>query len=85
MFTVPKSAIVHSLTCLCTGGGKHESVRVAELSKKLGVPLSEENFVQSHTPFKQLVHGTETQPALRDKVVMVTGGDSDKCREVAEQ
>ncbi|RDW61457.1 hypothetical protein BP5796_11349 [Coleophoma crateriformis] len=69
---------------LTNGGGKHESERVAELSKKLGVPLSEENFVQSHTPFKQLVEGTETAEALKDKTILVTGGDGDKCRKVAE-
>jgi HAD superfamily hydrolase (TIGR01450 family) len=70
---------------LTNGGGKHESERVAELSKKLGVPLTEENFVQSHTPFKQLVEGTDKVPALKDKTILVTGGDGDKCRLVAEQ
>jgi HAD superfamily hydrolase (TIGR01450 family) len=69
---------------LTNGGGKHESARVAELSKKLGVPLTEENFVQSHTPFKQLVDGDETIESLKDKTILVTGGDSDKCRKVAE-
>ncbi|TVY57665.1 putative CDP-alcohol phosphatidyltransferase class-I family protein [Lachnellula cervina] len=64
---------------LTNGGGKHESARVAELSKKLGVPLTEENFVQSHTPFKQLVGG------LQDKTILVTGGDGDQCRKVAEK
>jgi len=69
---------------LTNGGGKHESTRVAELSKKLGVPLTEENFVQSHTPFKQLVEGSETVESLKDKPILVTGGDGDKCRKVAE-
>lgn len=69
---------------LTNGGGKHESARVAELSKKLGVLLTEENFVQSHTPFKQLVEGSDTIESLRDKTILVTGGDGDKCREVAE-
>ncbi|KAH8802866.1 HAD-like domain-containing protein [Xylogone sp. PMI_703] len=69
---------------LTNGGGKHESARVLELSKKLGVPLTEENFVQSHTPFKLLVEGTETKPGLKNKTVLVTGGDGDKCRTVAE-
>ncbi|KAI0428257.1 HAD-like domain-containing protein [Xylaria sp. FL1042] len=41
---------------LTNGGGKHERERVAELSARLGVPLSTENFVQSHTPFQELVH-----------------------------
>ncbi|RFU34442.1 hypothetical protein B7463_g1883, partial [Scytalidium lignicola] len=69
---------------LTNSGGKHESARVLELSKKLGVPLTEENFVQSHTPFKLLVDGTENDPGLKDKTVLVTGGDGDKCRSVAE-
>ncbi|KAI1427302.1 HAD-like domain-containing protein [Xylaria sp. FL1777] len=41
---------------LTNGGGKHESERVEELSARLGVPLSTENFVQSHTPFQELVN-----------------------------
>ncbi|TAQ88577.1 hypothetical protein B7494_g3104 [Chlorociboria aeruginascens] len=69
---------------LTNGGGSHESARVLELSKKLGVPLSEENFVQSHTPFKQLVDGSETSEGLKDKTILVTGGEGDKCRAVAE-
>ncbi|KAH8655020.1 HAD-like domain-containing protein [Tricladium varicosporioides] len=69
---------------LTNGGGKHESTRVVELSKKLGVPLTEENFVQSHTPFKQLVEGTASTESLQDKTILVTGGDGDKCRKVAE-
>jgi len=69
---------------LTNGGGKHESARVAELSKKLNVPLSEENFVQSHTPFKQLVEGSDTVEGLQDKTILVAGGDQDICRKVAE-
>ncbi|KAG9235538.1 HAD-like domain-containing protein [Amylocarpus encephaloides] len=68
---------------LTNGGGKHESTRVVELSKKLGVPLTEENFVQSHTPFKQLVEGDESE-SLKDKTILVTGGDGNKCRNIAE-
>lgn len=70
---------------LTNGGGKLESARVAELTEKLGVPLSEENFVQSHTPFRQLVEGSATIEALKDKTILVTGGDGDTCRKVAEQ
>lgn len=69
---------------LTNGGGKHESARVKELSKKLGIPITEENFVQSHTPFKQLVEGSETTESLKDKTILVTGGDGDACRQVAE-
>lgn len=70
---------------LTNGGGKYESTRVAELTDKLGVPLSEDNFVQSHTPFKQLVEGVNGIEALKDKTIMVIGGDGDKCRKVAER
>ena len=55
-----------------------------ELSKKLGVTFTEENFVQSHTPFKDLVNGSNESVNLSDKNVLVTGGDGDKCRKVAE-
>ncbi|KAI0874051.1 HAD-superfamily subfamily IIA hydrolase [Hypoxylon argillaceum] len=40
---------------LTNGGGKHERERVEDLSNRLGVPLSTDNFVQSHTPFEELV------------------------------
>lgn len=63
---------------LTNGGGKHESERVADLSKKLDVPLSTSMFVQSHTPFADMDH-------YKDKTVMVVGGDEDRCRVVAEK
>ncbi|KAL2065851.1 hypothetical protein VTL71DRAFT_3521 [Oculimacula yallundae] len=71
---------------LTNGGGKLESERVTELSERLGVPLLEDNFVQSHTPFKGLLDPEDPHyvEGLKDKVVMVTGGDGDKCRRVAE-
>ncbi|KAH6620159.1 hypothetical protein C7974DRAFT_316023, partial [Boeremia exigua] len=62
---------------LTNGGGKHESERVAELSRKLHVPLDTSMFVQSHTPFADMDH-------YKDKTVMVVGGAEDKCRQVAE-
>ncbi|KAG9244551.1 HAD-like domain-containing protein [Calycina marina] len=67
---------------LTNSGGKHESDRVLELSKKFGVSISEENFVQSHTPFKTLAEGSGS---LADKTILVAGGDEGKCRVVAEQ
>jgi ribonucleotide monophosphatase NagD (HAD superfamily) len=70
---------------LTNGGGKHESERVADLSKKFGVPLTVENFVQSHTPFQEMAQGSETYEALKDKTVLVTGGDQDASRSIAEQ
>lgn len=71
---------------LTNGGGKSEQERVAELSDRLQVPLDVSMFVQSHTPFTQLVDGSElSQAPLRDKCILVTGGDGDKCRRVAEE
>ena len=69
---------------LTNGGGKHESARVQELSKRLSVPITEGNFVQSHTPFRQLVEGSDAIEGLEEKTILVTGGDSDKCRQIAE-
>ncbi|XMA15061.1 hypothetical protein WAI453_007852 [Rhynchosporium graminicola] len=71
---------------LTNGGGKLESERVAELSERLGVSLLEENLIQSHTPFKALIEKTAPQyiEGLADGVVLVTGGDGEKCRQVAE-
>jgi HAD superfamily hydrolase (TIGR01456 family) len=69
---------------LTNGGGKHESDRVAELSDKLSVPLDTSMFVQSHTPFAELVHGVGGRKGLKDKCIMVLGGDHGKCRDVAE-
>ncbi|OCK77972.1 cat eye syndrome critical region protein 5 precursor [Lepidopterella palustris CBS 459.81] len=63
---------------LTNGGGKHESERVEELSKKLKVPLDTSMFVQSHTPFEEL-------DEYKDKTILVVGGDEDKCRRVAER
>jgi ribonucleotide monophosphatase NagD (HAD superfamily) len=67
---------------LTNGGGKHESDRVRDLNEKLGTHLTVENFVQSHTPFQELVHGPE---GLADKTIFLTGADAQKCREIAEQ
>ncbi|KAB5528933.1 HAD-like domain-containing protein [Coniochaeta sp. 2T2.1] len=63
---------------LTNGGGRHESERVADLSKKLSVPLTTSNFVQSHTPFQELVDD------LADKTILVTGANADKCRAIAQ-
>lgn len=70
---------------LTNGGGSHESDRVKDLSKKLQVPLTEDNFVQSHTPFKLLLKGEYDRPSLQDKTVLAVGGIDDKCRQVAYQ
>ena len=41
-------------------------------------------LVQSHTPFAELVHGVKGRQSLKDKCIMVLGGDYGKCRNVAE-
>ncbi|KAK3330523.1 HAD-superfamily hydrolase [Apodospora peruviana] len=70
---------------LTNGGGKLEAERVKDLSSKLGVHLTTENFVQSHTPFRQLVEGGDGEEnSLRDKTILVTGADAAKCRDIAE-
>jgi ribonucleotide monophosphatase NagD (HAD superfamily) len=70
---------------LTNGGGKHESARVEDLSLKFGINLTEQNFVQSHTPFKDMVDGSDDLAALKDKNILVMGGDQDKCRTIAEK
>ncbi|KAL8751351.1 MAG: hypothetical protein Q9184_006097, partial [Pyrenodesmia sp. 2 TL-2023] len=66
---------------LTNGGGKHERDRCAELSSLLSVPISPSMFIQSHTPFADLANST-TKP-LADKTILVTGGDGERCRQVA--
>lgn len=62
---------------LTNGGGKSEQDRVDELSTRLGVPISKDQFIQSHTPFEGL--------ASQFNRVLVIGGDGDRCRKVAEE
>ncbi|KAI6250827.1 hypothetical protein HI914_01040 [Erysiphe necator] len=68
---------------LTNGGGKTEGERAAELSAILDVPILKEDLIQSHTPFKELVNGTSTQEALKNKMVLVLGSSGEKCREIA--
>ncbi|KAI0886144.1 putative HAD superfamily hydrolase [Annulohypoxylon maeteangense] len=70
---------------LTNGGGKHETDRVKDLSNRLGVHLTTDNFVQSHTPFQELVHHGHNSQGLRDKNILVTGSDPTKCRDIAEK
>ncbi|KAL9027041.1 MAG: hypothetical protein Q9196_004382 [Gyalolechia fulgens] len=73
---------------LTNGGGKLERDRVAELSHILSVPISPSMFIQSHTPFADLVDSTipgeDPKTPLKDKAILVTGGDGERCRKVAE-
>ncbi|KAI0010422.1 HAD-superfamily subfamily IIA hydrolase [Xylariaceae sp. FL0662B] len=75
---------------LTNGGGKAEAERVADLSARLGVALSTDNFVQSHTPFRELAQGSHhlhrhygCRDRLRDRNVLVTGSDPARCRAIA--
>jgi ribonucleotide monophosphatase NagD (HAD superfamily) len=71
---------------LTNGGGKHEKDRVSELSHRLDVPLDTSMFVQSHTPFAELVQSTDDgREAMKDKCILVVGGEGDNCRQVAEK
>lgn len=40
-------------------------------------------FVQSHTPFAELANDLGEEN-LKDKCILVVGGEGDKCRRVAE-
>ncbi|GAA5898437.1 hypothetical protein JCM6882_007775 [Rhodosporidiobolus microsporus] len=64
--------------CVTNGGGSLELDRSKKLTKELGVEIAEHQIVQSHTIFRSLV------PKYGDKPVFVVGGNSDKCRRVAE-
>ncbi|TPX13944.1 uncharacterized protein E0L32_005644 [Thyridium curvatum] len=66
---------------LTNGGGKPEAERVRDLGERLGVHLTTANFVQSHTPFQDLVAGPE---GLGDKTILVTGSDPERTRRIAE-
>jgi ribonucleotide monophosphatase NagD (HAD superfamily) len=70
---------------LTNGGGKTEAARVELLTEKLKVNLTVENFVQSHTPFKEMVNGTLNNIGpLENKTVLVTGLLPEKIRDLAE-
>jgi hypothetical protein len=42
-------------------------------------------FVQSHTPFAELVHAENGTGTLKDQCILVVGGEGDNCRKVAEK
>lgn len=62
---------------LTNGGGKTEEDHVGLISKRMELEFSEQQFVQSHTPFKDLV------PELREKNILVFGGVGNSIRKVA--
>lgn len=70
------SGIQFPYILLTNGGGKTEEARCAQLSEVLGVPISTDQFIQSHTPMQALAEYYEN--------VLVCGGEGFKVREVAE-
>jgi HAD superfamily hydrolase (TIGR01456 family) len=63
---------------LTNGGGLTEKAHVAKLGQRLNLPtLSEKQFIQSHSPFYDLV------PQYKDKTVLVLGGHGQQIRELA--
>lgn len=62
---------------LTNGGGKTEKDHVALLAERLDLQFDENQFVQSHTPFRDLV------PELKNKNILVLGGTGKCIREVA--
>lgn len=65
---------------LTNGGGYTESDHVALLSQRLGIPgqLHERQFIQSHSPFSELV------PQFAEKNILVLGGVGNTVRNLAE-
>ncbi|KAI1120013.1 HAD-superfamily subfamily IIA hydrolase [Nemania abortiva] len=62
---------------LTNGGGKHERERVGYLCKRLDVPLSTANFVQSHTPFEELVDKSWSQSHVDGHTQLEPAKDGD--------
>ncbi|KAI1778282.1 HAD-superfamily hydrolase [Hypoxylon cercidicola] len=62
---------------LTNGGGHTEEAHVAKLGQRLELTLHAKQFVQSHTPFLDLV------PAYGDKTVLVLGGHGQQIRNLA--
>lgn len=63
---------------LTNGGGLTEKDHAAKVSSRLEVDIDPDQFVQSHSPFHDLV------PLYRNKRILVVGGEGDQIRHVAE-
>ncbi|ODV62289.1 HAD-superfamily hydrolase [Ascoidea rubescens DSM 1968] len=57
------------------GGGRSEKARCQDLSKRLNVPVAQNQVIQGHTPMKDLINVFKT--------VLVVGGVGNDCRNVA--
>ncbi|KAI1454492.1 HAD-superfamily hydrolase [Annulohypoxylon moriforme] len=62
---------------LTNGGGHTEEAHVKKVGQRLGLTFSPKQFVQSHTPYFDLV------PEYGDKIVLVLGGHGQQIRGVA--
>lgn len=62
---------------LTNGGGSTERAHVARVGMRLDLDLDEKQFVQSHSPFHDLV------PKYHDKTILVLGGHGDQIRDLA--
>ena len=60
---------------LTNGGGTSEKHRVSELSRKLGVKIETNRFLQSHTPYRDLVNNKNR--------ILAIGGKQSAVRDVA--
>ncbi|KAI1763969.1 HAD-superfamily hydrolase [Hypoxylon sp. FL1150] len=62
---------------LTNGGGHTEEAHVAKLGQRLDLSLHPRQFVQSHTPFLDLV------PEFGEQTVLVLGGHGEQIRDLA--
>ncbi|KAI3339718.1 HAD-like domain-containing protein [Ustulina deusta] len=62
---------------LTNGGGKTEEAHVASIGERLGVEVSKAQFIQSHSPYRELV------PEYQDKNILVLGGYNNDIKNIA--
>lgn len=62
---------------LTNGGGLTEAAHAERTSQRLGLSIQEDQFIQSHTPFKQFVD------QYKGKWVLVLGGHGNKVKDLA--
>lgn len=62
---------------LTNGGGHHEEIHSARVSERVGTMIEEDQFVQSHTPFKLVIND------YKDQWVLVLGGSKDQIKDLA--
>lgn len=62
---------------LTNGGGLTEAAHAERTSQRLGLCIQEDQFIQSHTPFRQFVD------KYKEKWVLVLGGHGNKVKELA--